>query len=573
MGLNNEGRISRHWEGFRKLWWVVAIILFILMLIAWFKGAYPGGAYCPPKVAGKIKEVQKVGVVPDTVAPLITLNGSSLTHLVTGAKYDEMGAKAIDVIDGNITVTTTGSVDTSKAGEYTVIYKATDAAGNSTTETRKVVVSDPVDATAPNITLLGAATATTLVGNSYTDPGVTAMDDVDGEVKVITTGKVDTDTVGDYILTYTATDKQGNSDTATRTVTVTKLADTKAPVISLNGQETVHIRVGDDYEDKGALATDNEDGNVSVATTGSVNTSKVGEYTLTYSATDMAGNKAISMRKVIVEKPVDTKAPVISLNGQETVHITVGDGYKDKGALATDNEDGNVSVTTAGSVNTSKVGEYTLTYSATDVAGNKASSMRKVIVEKPADTKAPVITLNGPKVFNVIAGNSFVDPSATATDQEDGTISIKTTGSVDHTTAGEYIITYSATDKAGNKASETRTVIVSQPKVVVSKPVARLYYRNNRADNATDRDGSLDAVISYMTASGAEGTTAIVTGFHSPVGNPDYNRDLANRRANDIIIRLIAAGIPSSRISIQQPSVTEGTGTPSEARRVEVYVR
>ena len=82
------------------------------------------------------------------------------------------------------------------------------------------------DTTPPVITLSGANPANVTQNTSYTDAGATANDDVDGVVTVSTTGTVDTTTLGDYTLTYTATDSAGNTATATRTVTVTALTIT-----------------------------------------------------------------------------------------------------------------------------------------------------------------------------------------------------------------------------------------------------------------------------------------------------------------------------------------------------------
>ena len=50
-------------------------------------------------------------------------------------------------------------------------------------------------------------------GTSYTDAGATAADAVDGTVSVTTTGSVTVGTVGDYTLTYSATDAAGNTST------------------------------------------------------------------------------------------------------------------------------------------------------------------------------------------------------------------------------------------------------------------------------------------------------------------------------------------------------------------------
>lgn len=93
-----------------------------------------------------------------------------------------------------------------------------------------------------------------------------------------------------------------------------------------------------------------------------------------------------------------------------------------------------------------------------------------------ADTTAPVITLNGGSSLSLDVGDTFTDPGATATDNEDGSVNVTATGSVDTTTAGQYIITYTASDAAGNVASTALTVTVSSsvaaPKVVLDDGAA-----------------------------------------------------------------------------------------------------
>ena len=83
----------------------------------------------------------------------------------------------------------------------------------------------------------------------------------------------------------------------------------------------------------------------------------------------------------------DLTAPVIKLNGEPTINLTVGTGtYTEDGATATDNVDGVAEGTIAptvvisGTVNTSVVGTYTVVYSATDTAGNLATKTRTVNV-------------------------------------------------------------------------------------------------------------------------------------------------------------------------------------------------
>ena len=64
----------------------------------------------------------------------------------------------------------TGTVDTSTVGTYTITYSATDASGNTSSETRTVTV---VDTTAPVISVT-SGTDTVELGATWTDAGATA---------------------------------------------------------------------------------------------------------------------------------------------------------------------------------------------------------------------------------------------------------------------------------------------------------------------------------------------------------------------------------------------------------------
>jgi hypothetical protein len=79
------------------------------------------------------------------------------------------------------------------------------------------------------------------------------------------------------------------------------------------------------------------------------------------------------------------------------------------------------------------------------------------------DTTAPVITLLGENSVNLNVGDDYVDAGATAFDNVDGdiTANIIIVNPVDTSIAGTYIVTYNASDSAGNAADEaTRTVNV-----------------------------------------------------------------------------------------------------------------
>ena len=163
--------------------------------------------------------------------------------------------------------------------------------------------------------------------------------------------------------------------------------------------------------------------------------------------------------------PTDTTDPVITLNGNANVTITVGDAYTDAGATAADNIDGDLtsSIITTGSVDNSTVGTYTLTYNVSDAAGNPATPItRTVHVEAIVvpDTTAPVITLIGASDMTLAVGDTYTELGATALDNIDGSVTVGISGTVDTATAGDHVITYTATDAASNTATETRTVHV-----------------------------------------------------------------------------------------------------------------
>ena len=247
-----------------------------------------------------------------------------------------------------------------------------------------LTIVDPDDTEAPVIRVTEGATTVTL-GETYTDAGATATDNVDTTVTVITVGAdFDTSVLGDHTITYTATDAAGNTATATRTVTVIEAVvdDTEAPVITVTEGATT-VTLGETYTDAGATATDNVDTTVTVITVGAdFDTSVLGDHTITYTATDAAGNTATATRTVTVIEAVvdDTEAPVITVTEGATT-VTLGETYTDAGATATDNVDTTVTVITVGAdFDTSVLGDHTITYTATDAAGNTATATRTVTV-------------------------------------------------------------------------------------------------------------------------------------------------------------------------------------------------
>ena len=238
--------------------------------------------------------------------------------------------------------------DADTNNDYQLNIIATDAASNATTLAYQVNVLD-LDDTAPVITDSTSGSSDvnenqTAVTSFTADESVTwSLSGTDSGLFAISSSGVltfasapdyenpaDADTNNDYQLNIIATDAASNATTLAYQVNVLDLDDTSnidstAPVISVtSGTDTVEL--GATWTDAGATA----DGGETVTTSGSVDTSTVGTYTITYSATDASGNTSSETRTVTV---VDTTAPVISVtSGTDTVEL--GATWTDAGATA-----------------------------------------------------------------------------------------------------------------------------------------------------------------------------------------------------------------------------------------------
>ena len=182
--------------------------------------------------------------------------------------------------------------------------------------------------------------------------------------------------------------------------------DEVPPIITLNGESTISLFVGDSYIEQGATATDDVDGDLtgSIVIGGDeVNTSVAGTYLVTYNVSDVAGNAAIEVVRT-VNIISDTTAPVITLNGSATIELNLGDTYIELGATATDDVDGDITediVVDDSELNTSISGPYNVIYTVSDSSGNEANTSRTVLVLGQQDE---LVDCNGDVIPTIIYG-------------------------------------------------------------------------------------------------------------------------------------------------------------------------
>ena len=251
--------------------------------------------------------------------PTITINGANPITVEKNSAYVDMGAKAIDIPDGNLTssIITSSNVNANTLGTYSVNYTITNSHGLSSLATRTVNVVP--DFNPPVITINGANPAVIQLNSAYVDAGATALDAVNGVLtgSIITQNTVNTSVAGNYTVTYTVTDSTSHTAQEVRTVTVR--SDTTPPVITLKGSNPLTIGSGVIYLDPGVTALDNIDGDLvnSVVTTNPVNTAVVGSYVVTYNVSDKIGNAATQVTRTVnvVSSPITAMNDITNTYG------------------------------------------------------------------------------------------------------------------------------------------------------------------------------------------------------------------------------------------------------------------
>jgi hypothetical protein len=229
----------------------------------------------------------------------------------------------------------------------------------------------------------------------------------------------------------------------------------------LLGNDSIYIEANTPYTEPGVSITDNYYNGLEAVVTGTVDTTALGTYFLTYCVTDSSGNGPVCVdRKVIVG---DMTPPTISFD-QTSYIVDVKTAFQYPVPELSDNywAPENIILKRTGTVNTYLLGTYTISYVATDASGN-VSTQVDVTVEV-VDRVAPTISLLGKSSINILRWREFNDPWVEVEDNYDDEddIQIIVGGTYESTQVpGLYSITYKAKDLSGNESEEiTRLVYV-----------------------------------------------------------------------------------------------------------------
>ncbi|MFD2201457.1 HYR domain-containing protein, partial [Shivajiella indica] len=431
-------------------------------------------------------EVVQTITVADTQAPVITTNGDQAVDAETGlcSAIVEVTATATDNCSvGEPTGVRSDGLaltDPYPVGETTITWNVSDVNGNAAAEVTQTI--RVTDTQVPVITTNGNQNIDAEAGlcSAIVEVTASATDNcsVGDPVGVRSDGLALTNPypVGVTTITWNVSDVNGNAaDEVVQTITVT---DTQAPVITTNGDKNVDAETGlcSAILEVTASATDNcsVGDPVGVRSDGLPLTDPypVGVTTIKWNVSDVNGNAATEVTQTVTV--TDTEAPVITCPANISTTVAFGEsGTAVSYALpiATDNC-GTPSVQLiSGPVSGAvfPLGTTTVTYRATDPSGNTADCSFTVTVTESADTEDPVIS-NCPANISVSndAGSCGAIVNWTAPTATDNSGLVNLTSNFEPGSffpVGTTVVTYTATDAAGNTATCSFEVIVSDNEV------------------------------------------------------------------------------------------------------------
>ncbi|MCH8975399.1 MAG: HYR domain-containing protein [Thaumarchaeota archaeon] len=315
--------------------------------------------------------VQTVSVV-DTTPPAITAP-LAITVEATSQTYNIVAygtAMASDLV--GVTSITNDAPEKFPFGLTSIIWTASDAAGNSDSAIQQIFI---VDTTAPEITPPAdiITEAQSMIGNIVAIGESHAIDSV--EVRSITNDAPSTFSLGETIVTWIVTDSTGNSANATQLIT---LIDTTSPSIVQLGNMTIEATSQNENQILLVFPTASDTVSDVKITHDAPSTFSLGETIVTWTATDQDGNSASTTQTITV---IDTTSPELTIPEDLIVDATGIVSIISVGqATSTDLTDPSPNITND-APEIFPLGQTLVTWTAIDSFGNSISETQTIEVQ------------------------------------------------------------------------------------------------------------------------------------------------------------------------------------------------
>ena len=424
-----------------------------------------------------------LSILKDISRPVVTAP-PNITIEARGAwtEFRNIGNAFATDNQGTILAAMASTTGPFRLGLTTILWSATDQAGNAGTATQRVTVIDSLAPTVNSpLTLIVEATGPL---TTVPDLGqVTAIDIVDG---IISSSGVPSNRgpfpLGVTDVVWSITDSSGNIGRAVQQVMV---VDTQGPVISLASPFIIMLEGPNAIVDANSLgavtAIDAVDGDSALSF--SLNGQSppfqlgLGSYNLLWTATDSRSNS--SQRQQTVNIVVST-GPVITVPTDIIMEATGSLTAVDMGqAIALDVLDGVAQEVTASFSGPFPLGSTTIIWTATDERGNVSSASQTITI---VDSTGPAIALSQTQTVSISASgmetvvNSSQLDFASAVDLVDGdidqiTLTLDGSALPQPLLIGQYTATWTAVDNTGNSTTIVLSVqVVDDQAPIVTAP-------------------------------------------------------------------------------------------------------
>ncbi len=344
------------------------------------------------------------------------------------------------------------------------------------------------DSISPEITMIGQAPLSIVENQPFTDPGATAMDNVDGDLtsQIQVAQNVDISTIGTYSVQYSVSDTAGNAANVARTVNVisANAPQYKQLAIDFTNSSSKTPSTWNSFHQNGGqtanalIATDGSSHPVSLKTLNGFD-GKFADGTRTPDSTGVYPDDVMETFWTVREEEslelsnlnplatykLDFFASRDSTSSTRVTEYWV-DGYP---RVSLDAKKNTSNIVSLDNITPSSQGKIIIKMDRAN--GSTYGYINALVVHIPddgsnseADYLAPQITLTGDNPLDLEVGTlQYSDPGYTANDNVDGDLTSQVTldsSQLDLNTIGSYQVSYSVQDSAGNTATENRTVNV-----------------------------------------------------------------------------------------------------------------
>ena len=231
---------------------------------------------------------------------------------------------------------------------------------------------------------------------------------------------------------------------------------TTVPRLELNGVQNMTMSYRDTYEEPGVILKNaNAKYLNKLKIEDNIVQQQIGTYYVDY--TLKLGSRTLKRRRTI--KVIDDISPIIKLEGNQVMEISINKEYIEPGYNAFDEYEGDLTdkVEISGKVDTTNYGEYIIKYKVKD-SNNNSMEINRIV--KVVDEETPKIKCESE--YSAFKINSENIIGCKATDNIDGDITdrIKIIGNYDITKSGIYNIQYTVEDDAGNKSTLEHNIVI-----------------------------------------------------------------------------------------------------------------